>query len=72
MLLATLSTNSATATDGIDAEWKTVFLCPCEHNQAAGAVGTQHAPCDVKANIGRESEGRSAKKNTIHTSSKKS
>lgn len=27
MLLAILSTNSATATDGIDAEWKTVSLC---------------------------------------------
>lgn len=28
MLLATLSTNSATATDGIDAEWKTLILRP--------------------------------------------
>lgn len=28
MLLATLSTNSATATDGIDAEWKTLLLRP--------------------------------------------
>ena len=45
MLLATLSTNSATATDGIDAEWKTVFLCPCGHHKQCGSALVNHVPC---------------------------
>lgn len=43
MLLAILSTNSATATDGIDAEWKTVFLCPWGNKKKQNAGGGGHS-----------------------------
>lgn len=62
MLLATLSTNSATATDGIDAEWKTVVLCPYEHTtsqrrEAQQAARSRHY-CQ-QATFRPKSDGRS-------------